>query len=434
MSALAGILCTVSLVLGAFEHTGNEASLYFPVHQVAQDHDQYLVPSCAAALPGRKLWYMHSYYTRPFGLCGMRSHTVTAGARYHSAGIRAGWHRFGIEGYTEDTCTLGIGLAPARFISIGAELHRYILQITTPEIRRDFSAWDSSVSARIVPFSRLSITIEQENLHTLACKKNTGVLFPARHAGLSYRLFEGCNLNAEVAEDFFGYSTIWSVRGVLLPMLTCSIGYSPQLESCSAGFTFSWMQMQVNYSFTHHTYLGNTHAFGVTMYTGKFHYTPIPPSRPAPADSARVTDKPLDIRRCTLEQLCSLQVIDRMYCRRIITYRETMGPVTEKSLYQLGLTGRDISRLRGHLVGLAGNIQQHHAQRRTSRRISLARRKNLFRRLLDRGVPAHTSLQISRMVQHATAGDVEKFISSRTGMSPELKDEVRELCRQYMSR
>ncbi len=434
MSSLAAIFCTLSVAIGAFEHAGNEADLYFPVTQVAQHRDQYIVPSCAAALPGRKVWYMHSYYTRPFGLCGLRSHTVTAGLRYHGAGIGAGWHRFGMEGYTEDTLSMGAGFAPARFISIGAELHYYMLRITTPEIKEDFSTRDTSISVKIVPFSRLSVIIEQKNLYTLASKENNGVLYPERYAGASVQLFDGCTLNAQVARDFFGYSTIWSVRGVLLPVLTCSAGYSPQLESYSAGFTFTWRQMQVNYSFTHHTYLGNTHAFGITMYTGDFKYTPIPPTRASARKKTPAPARDLDIRHCTLQQLRSLAIVDDKYCRRIIAYRDTMGPVTEKALYQVGLSRDDISRVRAHLSGLGRGVNTGRGKKRPPRRISTARRKTLFRLLLGKGVPAHASLRISRLVQHATAGDLEKFLAAQSNLSPELKNEIRQLCRSYMSR
>lgn len=434
MSSVAAFLCAFTLALGAFEHGGSEGPLYFPSRQVAQDPTQYMVPLAAAALPGRRLFYAHSYYTHPYGMGQVTSRFVSAGCRYSRAGARAGWHRFGIDGYSEDTCTISAGASPLPFLSLGGDIRHYMLKIDTDEIHRTLSTWDTNLSAKLVPIPQVSIIFEQQNIHALVSGQHAHAIYPSRHGGLSVRLFEGFSTHVHITEDFFGRAAAFSVQGALLPSLTCSAGYAPLLESYSAGFTFSWLHMQATYSFSHHTYLGNTHAFGVTMYTGSFRYTPIPPARKPEDDMHPLPPVVLDIRECGAEELAALSVIDDVYCRRIILYRDTMGPVTEKALYQVGLTGKDISRLMPHLTGLARRKGHTHTRKMKFCRISMAQRRTLFQDLLKKGVPAHTSLRISEMVQGSSPKDLHRYISSRKGLSPRMKKHIRALCRHYMSR
>jgi hypothetical protein len=434
VSSIATFLCVFTMAMGAFEHGGSEGPLYFPSRQVAQHATQYMVPLSAAALPGRRLTYAHSYYTHPYGMGQMTSRFVSAGFRYSRVGARAGWHRFGIDGYSEDTCTISAGASPLPFLSLGGDIRRYMLRIDTAEIHRNLSTWDTNLSAKLVPIPEVSIIFEQQNIRTLLTGRHAHAIYPTRHGGLTVSPFEGCSMNVNITEDFFGRAAAFSVRGALLPSLTCSVGYAPLLESYSAGFTFSWLHMQVTYSFSHHTYLGNTHAFGVTMYTGSFRYTPISPGRKPEDDTYPLPPVVLDIRECGAEELAALSVIDDVYCRRVILYRDTMGPVTEKALYQVGLTGKDISRLLPHLTGLAREKGHTRTRKMKFRRISMTQRRTLFQKLLQKGVPAHTSLRISEMVQGSSQKDLNRYISSRNDLSPRMKKNIRALCHHYMSR
>ncbi|MFW5862313.1 MAG: hypothetical protein ACOCWZ_08675, partial [Spirochaetota bacterium] len=64
----------------------------------------------------------------------------------------------------------------------------------------------------------------------------------------------------------------------------------------------------------------------------------------------------------------------------------------------------------------------------------MTQRRTLFQKLLQKGVPAHTSLRISEMVQGSSSKDLQRYIASRHDLSPRMKKNIRALCDRYMSR
>jgi hypothetical protein len=318
---MASLLVSVLLMLQAFETAQPLALGIWAIAPAYQANPSPLISGITYANP---FGYPDLYRTTSF------IHTAKNG---YSAGLQ--WQYFGIPEYREDTVSVGGGWAIAQWISFGVEVHDYILSIHTEEYTHTQNLYDYGVYCTIKPFDRVSLFVMQNNIRNF--HNDDGYIPSESMLSARVEIFNGCAIEYELQYSDY-ISQIFKINGYITRYCAVDIAYSRELNLSSAGITILWGSFLMRYEMNHHSFLGNTHSFGLVYSLAGFMYV-------SEAKSVKKEKPKLDIQVCTAEELTKLDVVPEVLCQRIIKYRSMFGNVSVTSLYQLGLSTQQIRDL-----------------------------------------------------------------------------------------
>ena len=362
-------------------------------------------------------------YDRPYGLKELEASRLTFGMPAGPFGIHLTWDRFGIEGYRENSLHLGVSFQGGSFFSLGSRGSFYSIDAEGGGFKDQANYWEGGFSCTLNPFSWLSLGGAAENVYAMT-RGGTGYIEGQWSCGITLKPRQGLYFSGNVSRIPGGYITSFAAGANLLKYLALEGGYSRETSSGSFAAVFLFKNLAVSYSLRYHPNLGCSHA--VTLQIRK------KPARLLPFRYGKIHDdepalrEQIDIRTCSLEALQGVPVLKKPYPRRIIRYRELIGPVTVTALEQLGMRGREIARLHRYVTGIRKKEKSYYKKgsKGPGRYKALNRkRKACFAALVESGATSYRAMTIARSLPGRKLLDV--YLSE---LSPDEKKKAGAAC------
>ena len=442
------ILAVQICINSAFTFRESGPAALFPYYTAAADDGTIFETFNPAYLPMTPAPYCTMTYSRPYSIRELEAGSARAGFTASRFGFQGGWCRFGIDEYREDTfeAMAGARITDGIFIGIGYCLYRQT--IGTEDLSATTSLSDCRGAVAVTPFHWITVSILQENMYTLAAGRNSDLLYPATSGGVALRPVRGIAFIWNLNRDYYGFINTFAVSAHLLPCLSFRAGYSRETTSWGAAAAFAFGRVRFSYGLRYHSRLGSTHVFGATFTGTPVPFTPVRYGtrflRKYLPGKERKMEK-INIQIASAEELKSIQLLREKpdIIHRIISFRSISGPVSEKALYQTGLSGSEIAQIKDHITGLAPDTPHRRTearkksssvQRRRHRRdretfYTLQRRRALFQRLLTAGIRSTTALRISEKAKTLTKQEFLSMVRRDTELDDDIKQKVIRACR-----
>lgn len=425
MIAVAATLHLLHSVFLAFEYRESPPASLFPFNRAAACSPMPDAVSNAAYLPRFPYPYLHASGAMPHSMEGLYASIIRVGYGTRRFGFQASWSRFGFDAYMEHAAGGDIGFMPVKYISLGAGGSYFHLAMDTPETGARAGVADGRAAILIAPFDWIDLTFQQENIGSLFIKKRRDLLFPGWSAGAALRPIRGLAITYNLNHTVHGYVNSLSAAAAVLKHFIIQGGYARETMTSSMSLTIAYRGIAASYGLRYHPHLGLTHCVGVTLSTGEIPVEPISYGRILAR--FRGGKAAIDLKECTLEELCEIPWLPRDHASRIIRYRDTEGPLTRASLVQIGMTERDIDRLLTRATGLTPPKRSSREEYQARIKIEKAQ-KRLFTSLTKAGVPPGTALELAGMAVRGETRRLREKIASLDGLSADKKKEVSALC------
>lgn len=121
--------------------------------------------------------------------------------------------------------------------------------------------------------------------------------------------------------------------------------------------------------------------------------------------------------------------------RRIILFRDKIGPVTEKSLIQIGLSSDEIKTLEESVYGLSRTKEKSEDAKKFKRHRTFKkfkprneRIKEKFRRMIAGGIPAYTAITYSELSESASLDEFHNRLWKDSSLDQGQKNLVEKIC------
>ncbi len=415
---------------GAFEYRTSDPAMLFPYIRAAEDSalpGSVISPSMLSFQGGLEFFGSTS---RPYS---EKSLTGTSSALRYSGregGAQLYWNRFGDDVYREDSFSLGGAFPVLKYFTAGISENLYRLQIDTDEgiFTRDLYSTDMSISAQ--PAGWIKFAFVQTGMMTKAKGNNKEIIYPEWSAGILVSPEPGFSLSWNITDCAPRFVNTFTVTAVPLPNLAVRGGYSR--ETCSFAGSISLMikKISVTYGLRLHSYLGYTHSLGVS-FSGKSSPPSIDYGRPVCVKTER-TER-IDINSSSYDDILDLPEMDKVRARRIILYREKIGPISDEALFRIGMKGEEVAMVKHRIYGLEEDIipgrnkQKKNFSPKRWKSSPETRIKRLFRKMLTRGIKADMALKFSE-----GAVKRKRSIADEINRDGELTDKekaiIRRLC------
>jgi hypothetical protein len=412
---------------GAFEYrTGSPDSL-FPLQSAIHDYTTPVVMMTPALLPFADGLLLNSSAGRPYS----EEILSTAGTaiQYGSDGygVQTSWDTFGSDFYREHIFSLKAGYSIFSFLHTGISENLYILKITADELSLERKEADTDLAVLLTPFPWLNAAFIQTGIATLISKENEDIIYPERSAGILIKPGSGFSLSWNITDTVADRANIFSAAINPVSFFSVKGGYCRENSSFAASFGILAQKFFVSYGLRYHPYLGYTHSVGIT-------YTPDPQIETLnygkPLFSS--AEKKINIKTAGLDDLKNINGLSEKSAERIISFREKIGPVTEKSLMQIGLTGEEIGVFEDNVYGLErasrnkeGSKDYKKFRKRPPRN---ERIKLKFRKLIDRGIPAFTAITYSELSEKDDNAPFHNRLQNDGALSWEQKKLIEKVC------
>ncbi|MCP4136314.1 MAG: helix-hairpin-helix domain-containing protein [bacterium] len=440
MIKLAVIVCISKTLIGAFEYRNSSPESLYPFYTAVSEYAVQGLTVNPAYLARQEGAYIAFSANNPYSLEGLYTGTARIGYGFSRAGVQVAWNRFGIPEYQENLLEANAGYMPFRFLSAGIGVSYYNLTIDTEEIEESMHFADIRASILCVPFSWLELSYLQENILSYVKTKREDFLFPEFSAGIALKPIKGFSFVWNINRTAFGYMNTFSVSAHILSFLSVKGGYCRESASYSAAVSIVYKQVSVSYGLQFHPHLGNTHSVGVAL-TGKpVAYESLDYLKKFHDNSVDASIKKIDINTCSLEDLLVIPGLEALFAERIIKYRTAFGEVSEKSLYQVGMETRDITRLLNYIYGLAGKKtkkkdsykkrkwKKWKREKKYKRGYTRKKRQAVFNKLLLAGVDSSTAFKLSELVKIRSKGLIFSLIDSMKDLDAQKKEEIKRIC------
>jgi len=433
MIRLALTILIVRSFVASFEYRETKPAALFPYYYAVDDFSSGII-SNPAALPSLDFGYVDVSYGKPYTLEEINANNMRCGYHLGRGAFQFSWSRFGIDEYREDVLEFNTGYQPVSFLSFGVGALYYRLSIETEELALREQISDFRASVLLHPHERILLGFQQENVTSLFARERDDLLYPQSSGGLLIKIADGISLIWNINRMYYGYINSFSVSTNLLRFLNIRVGYSRETSTYAASVTIPYKVMTVSYGLRHHPYLGATHCFGVVLSDEYRLFERVSYKSIRRRISSRKIK--LDINTCSAEELKRIAVVSEMLAERIIKYRNAIGPVSEKSLIQIGFTGKDVVILKKYVTGFIEdpgtkirNGVTIARRRGISRKYRLLnKRRELFRRLIESGIKASTAFTICESLAGAGKRDVLNKINALPDISKNEKERIIRIC------
>lgn len=441
------ILAVQLCVTSAFTFRESGPATLFPYYTAAADDGSIFETFNPAYLPMTPAPYCTMTYSRPYSIQELEAGSARAGFTASRFGFQGGWCRFGIDEYREDTFEAMAGARITEGLYLGVGYCWYRQTIGTEDLSATASLSDCRGAVAVTPFPWITVSVLQENMYTLAAGRESDLLYPATSGGVALRPVRGITFTWNLNRDYYGYINTFTVSAHLLPCLSFRAGYSRETTSWGAAVAFTHGRVRFSYGLRYHSRLGSTHVFGATFTGVPVPFTPVRYGtrflRKYLPGKERKVEK-INIQTASLNELKSISLLREKpeIMKRIIAFRSISGPVSEKALYQTGLSASEITQLREHISGLApdahlrtaGSRKKSAAPQRSRHRrdretfYALQRRRALFQRLLTAGIRSTTALRISERAKTLTKQEFLSMVRRDAELDDDIKQKVIRAC------
>lgn len=422
-------------LMTSFEYRENNPTALFPYYHAVDDWSSGNV-SNPAYLPFLKHSYIATTYSQPYAMGDINASSMRLGHGMGRTGYQASWSRFGIDEYREDILEANIGYNPGGYLLAGMGITGYRLCVKTENYSFSHSLLDLRASLILIPFQWLSLGFYQENINSLIDEQRADILYPGSSFGILLKPVQGISLLWNSNRMYYGYVNSFSISINLLQSLNLRTGYSRETSTYAASFMFIYRMITVSYGLRHHSFLGSTHCLGVSLSTGALSLERIAYRTRLPAWRSSDRIKKIDINACSLDDLKRIPSLSDVIAQRIIKYRSVIGPVSRKTLLQVGMSSKEARSLQRYVSGFASDsVEKQYLQtgrsqrgRKKYRRVPLKKRRELFRRLIESGIRASTALSICEHAGKVSKTSLVHFIDTLPEISSSTKRLIRKIC------
>ena len=427
MITIVVILCMAKSAPAAFDYRESPPAALFPFFQAASDSSMPESISNPAYLPRIRYPYLHFSGSMPYTLDGLYSSTVRIGFGARGFGIQAVWNRFGFDQYLENILEANIAYMPVKYVSIGIGAGYYNLLMDTQEVSITTHLADGRISILAAPFDWIELAFQQENILSLFIKKRRDLLFPEWSAGAALRPLKGLALIYNLNRTSNGYVNCVSASANILKYFSIKAGYAREAATYSAALSFIYRYISISYGLKYHPHLGFTHSVGVTLTMEDMNIDSLTYGSFLSQIREFQKKQKSDVNSCSMEQLRSVPGIGHRYAERIMKYRKDIGPLSRKSLIQIGMTEREIDSLMAHITGLTPVETHPKIDYRSMERHERAQ-KEIFRKFVELGVPAASALDCADMAMKGRREACAERIALQPDLDAEKKRRALKLC------
>jgi hypothetical protein len=437
VSALFIILLVTAAAPSAFEYRESAPAALFPFVRAVSDTGTGSIPDGPAGLALYDMYYVSAAYARPYSLQGLNAASSRTGYSDGVNGVQAAYSFFGTDEYGERSISLKAGrlLHPRLAAGLGLSRHDLTIEADGYSMRRSFI--DCTAAVLVMPFDWLRAGFIHENIRS-SFDKSDGTITPAWSAGLSVAPARGISLEWNLTREYYGSINSLAISANLIPRLGIRAGYARETSSFAGAVVFSLGHLILSYGIRQHAYLGSTHTVALTALSSPalfdgIRYETLRRKRGRVAPVRRV-----DINSCGIDDLNEIPVLREGIPERIIKYREMIGPVSRHALRQIGMEEREILELMDYAEGLAEDPGRAERERRNETRrrgapptrpfASQEKRKELFSRLLARGVPASLAIRIADRARELGRDELIREISGMKDISEHLRKTIIAAC------
>lgn len=421
------IFYTVMIYHAAFEYkTGNPDAL-FPFQCAIHDYTSPVVMMTPAQLPFADGLLLNSSAGRPYSeeILASGGSAIQYGSGNY--GIQMSWNSFGADFYREHIFSLKAGYSIFPFLHTGISENLYFLKIDTSDLSLEKKETDTDFAFLLTPFTWLNAAFIQTGVISLVTEKNSGIIYPERSFGIMVKPGKGFSLSWNITDTAVERSNTFSASINPASFFSVRGGYCRENSSFAASFGILADKFFVSYGLRYHPYLGYTHSLGITYaFSAKIesldYGKPLFPS----------AEKKINIRTASLDDLKKIEGLSAQSAERIILYREKIGPVTEKALMQIGLTGEEKAVFENNVYGLERTRRNKEGEkdyRKFKKRVPRGERiKHKFRRMIDGGIPAFKAITYSELSENEERDSFLSRLQSDGSLSGEQKTLIEKTC------
>ena len=421
------ILSLAQSAPAAFEYRESPPAALFPFFQAASDSSMPDSISNPAYLPRMRYPYLHFSGSMPYTLDGLYSSTLRIGYGTKGFGLQAAWNRFGFDQYLENIVDANIAYAPVRYVSIGAGAVYYNLLMDSREVSMTTHLVDCRISILAAPFEWLELAFQQENIVSLFAKKRRDILYPEWSAGAALKPLKGLALIYNLNWTSSGYVNCVSASANILKYFSIKAGYAREAATYSAALSFIYKHISVSYGLKYHPHLGFTHSAGITLSMEDMNIDSLTYGSILSRIHEIQNRQKTDINGCSMDQLASVPGLGQQHAERIMKYRKDIGPLSRKSLIQIGLSEMEIDRLVPYITGLTSDKTHPKTDYRSRVKHEIAQ-KEIFKKLMVLGLPAASALDLADMAVNGQCQAFADRIRSYRGLDAQKKRKALELC------
>ncbi len=388
----------------AFSYGTVSAESPYPFARARELAHGMMVTDNPARLNGRRGLWLTGSATRPYSLPELGATVTGAGYTSENWSTSLGWTHFGLEGYREHSLGLTLAWRPFPLLRIGVRGTWYHLDMDIDS--HTMNGGDLDLGIEVVPLEWLVLSGRVSNLLSLTRRGGENWIPGEWSVGASVHPFRGSAISWNGSETIYGFINSLEVRLDILRELSIAAGYARETETFTASATLMLPFLAVSYGTSYHTSLGYTHLFSMELSQKRSSVEPLIHGR---REKRKSKDPKPNIQKANAEVLGRVRGISPELAERIVIYRESIGPVTEKALVQLGLTEGELRDLRNRITGLEktkSDWRKKKFQKRKGRRILAA---DLFNRLVGAGVQPADALKVVRAMP---GGDVRVILES----------------------
>ena len=253
------------------------------------------------------------------------------------------------------------------------------------------------------------------------------MIYPERTAGILLKPGKGFSFSWNITDSAVERINTFTTSVNPASFFTVKGGYCRENSSMAASIGIFVKQFMVSYGLKYHPYLGYTHSIGVT-YTLSGAVESLDYKRPF----GTTFTKKFNIRSVTEDELKKIDGLTDLSVGRIISYRKKIGPLTEKALMQIGLTGEEIDILEANVYGLERVHRSKDGEKdfkKFKQRPPRGERvKNKFRKMISGGIPAYTAITYSELSESGKDDEFHNRLVNDNSLTDLQKKLVEKTC------
>jgi hypothetical protein len=425
--SLSLIFYTAMLYHAAFEYKTGSPDALFPVQNAIHDYSSPVVMMTPALLPFAGGLLLNSSAGRPYSeeILATGSSAIQYGTGDY--GLQMSWNSFGADFYREHIFSLKAGYSIFPFLQAGVSENLYILKIDTDDLALEEKKPETDFAVLLSPSSWFNAAFIQTGLISLIRDENSSIIYPERSFGILIKPGNGFSLSWNITDTAAERVNTFSAAVNPSSFFSVKGGYCRENSSFAASFGVLTNKFFVSYGLRYHPYLGYTLSLGIT-YTLSPEIESLNYGKPLFSSAG----KKINVKTATPDDLKKIDGLRAVSAERIIMYREKIGPVTEKSLMQIGLTGEEINIFENHVYGLERTRRNKEGGkdfRKFKKRLPRGERiKQKFRRMIDEGIPAFKAITYSELSENEDRAFFLARLQNDNSISEEQKNLIEKTC------
>ncbi len=422
------ILIYISMTLhSAFEYGSGDPLHLFPYSRAVQDLSAPVAVMNPALLPFCRGLILTASAGMPYYGFDLKSAGSSVQYSQDGYGLAANWNSFGCDQYSENRFSAGAGLSIFGMLGIGLTGDCYLLSAETDEAAFNEVIYDTGAGLSVLPFEWIQGGFFLRNIYSGIC--GSGSVYGEWSCGLQLRPCRGLSFSWNLTDNPAGRINTFILTVNPLKYLSTGFGYSCESSSFAAYLGVMWGCAMINYSIRFHPYLGYSHAVSFT-WSGSAEIEGLSYwKEPAPAA------KRININTASYDELIATGFLSERSARRIILHREKIGPLSKKSLVQIGFSAEEIASAENTFYGFDEAREEEAKEKfkapakKKGKFVAYKERtKQRFRKMLDAGIPAYQAALYSDL-SNSDDETFDETLTADMSLNDEQKKIIRKICR-----